>query len=41
MRSDKRKRSAKNYDCENDEIVKKPFEVDHSFSWDLKKNVVR
>ena len=39
LKSDEHKRSARNCDCDQNEIAKRYWEEDHSFSWD-QKNVI-
>ena len=41
FRSDKHKRSVRNYDRDNNEIAKHFWEADQNFSWDQKKVVDR
>ena len=40
-RSDERKRSVRNCDCDKNETAKHCWEADHNFSWDQKKVVDR
>ena len=40
-RSDERRRSVRNCDCNKNEIAKHCWEVDHNFTWDQKKVVDR
>ena len=40
-RSDEHKRSARNCDCDKNEIAKHCWEADHNFNWDQKKVVDR
>ena len=40
-RSDERKRSVKNCDCDKNEIAKHCWKADHNFSWDQKKVIHR
>ena len=41
LHSDEHKRSAKNCDCDKNEIAKHCWEVDHNFNWDQKKVIDR
>ena len=40
-RSDKHKRSFRNYDCDKNDTAKHCWEADHNFTWDQKKVVYR
>ena len=40
-RSDEHKRSARNCDCDKNEIAKHCWEADHNFNWDQKKFIDR
>ena len=40
-RSDEHKRSARNCDCDKNEIAKHCWEADHNFNWDQKKAIDR
>ena len=40
-RSGEHKRSARNCDCDKNEIAKHCWEANHDFSWDQKKVIVR
>ena len=40
-RSDERKRSVRNCDCDKNEIAKHCWEADHNFNWDQKKVIDR